>query len=72
MMKPFMFYAINKLEIENYLTIELNGDNPHLVKRSLLRCHIEKFVRNHIEDLDKRLLDDYINYICSHISNIRD
>lgn len=72
MMKPFMFYALNKLEIENYLIIELNGDNPHLVKQSLLRCYIEKFVINHIEDLDKRLLDDYINYICSHISDIRD
>lgn len=71
-MKPFMFYAINKLEIENYLVIELNGDNPHLVKRSLLRCHVEKFIRNHTEDLDKRLLDDYINYICSHISDVRD
>lgn len=55
MMKPFMFYAINKLEIENYLTIELNGDNPHLVKRSLQ----DVMLRNSLEIIQKILIKGY-------------
>ena len=71
-MKPFMYYALNKREIEAYLSIELNGNNPHLTSRSLLVFPVRQFIESHGDGLDEKYLDDYIQYICDHISSIRD
>ena len=72
MMKPFMYYVLNKHEIESYLSIELNGNNPHLTNRSLLVFPVRRFIESHSDGLDEKYLDDYIKYICDHISYIRD
>lgn len=67
-MKPFIYYAINKYKIEAYLTIELNGDDPHLVKRDLLKPYIKKFIEDHLNGVDTSAVNNYVNYICTHVS----
>lgn len=72
MMKPFMYYVLNKYDIETYLTIELNGVDPHLTKRELLRSPVKHFIESHIDGVDKKSLDEYVSYICDHVSYVRD
>ena len=72
MMKPFMYYVLNKYDLETYLTIELNGRDPHLTKRDLLKSPVKRFIENHIDGVDKKSIDQYVSYICDHISCVRD
>lgn len=72
MMKPFMYYVLNKYDIETYLTIELNGVDPHLTKRDELIPHVRRFIESHIDGVDKKSLNEYVNYICDHVSYVRD
>lgn len=72
MMKPFMYYVLNKYDIETYLTIELNGVDPHLTKRDVLIPHVRRFIESHIDGVDKKSLNEYVNYICDHVSYVRD
>ena len=71
-MMPFMYYVLNKHDIDTYLTIELNGSDPHLTKRELLRPPVKHFIESHTDGVNEKSLDDYIDYICDHVSYIRD
>lgn len=72
MMSPFMYYVLNRPAIEVYITIELNGLNPHLTRREQLISPVRQFIKSHMDGINEKLIDNYVNYICDRISCIRD
>lgn len=68
-MTPFIYYVLNKKDIETYLTIELDGSMPYMINRELLISHILRFVDTHKNGIDESHIKEYVDYICNRVSS---
>lgn len=68
-MTPFIYYVLNKKDIETYLTIELDGSMPYMVNKEILISHILRFVDPHRNGIDENRIKEYVDYIYSRVSS---
>lgn len=65
---PAFYYMIFASDIENFITVEAEGKNPHVMSHQELSPIIEKYIYSHNQGVDESKIDKYIKCICEHTS----
>lgn len=65
---PFFYYIAHEQYIDDYITLESNGENPHVMDRKKLKAYVEKYINLNSHGVDEYKKDRYISYICDNIS----
>ena len=70
-MSKYIYYILNKVDIENFLILELAGNNPHITKQHILIPLVEKYIIKNNSKLNNNEISDLSKYICERISHIK-
>lgn len=65
---PFLYYISHKENIENLLTIELNGELFYLSDKNVVKSLVEIYVNKNSEGIEEKDIDKYVEYICNQLT----
>ena len=68
-LSPFFYYLANQSDIENYLSVESNGEHPHIMSYRALKSLVEKYINLNSHGVDENNKEKYILYICDQFSH---
>lgn len=67
-LSPFFYYLANEAYINNYITLESNGELPYNIPSDKLQSLVDDYLTLNSHGVDENKKDKYITYICEHIS----
>ena len=67
-LSPFFYYLANEPYINNFITLESNGERPYHLSREKLESLVDEYVTLNSHGVDGNKREKYIAYICEHIS----
>jgi hypothetical protein len=70
-MSKYIYYILNKADIENFLILELAGNNPHLTKQDILIPLVKQYITKNNSKLNNDVIGDISKYICEKISHLK-
>ena len=69
-LSPFFYYVANEAYINNFITLETNGERAYHLSKEKLESIVDKYITLNSHGVDENKRDRYIKYICSHISQV--
>lgn len=65
---PVFYYITHQKDIEDYIIIESNGENPNLMTYRKLKGYVESYINSNSHGVDENVKDKYIMCICDMLT----